>query len=392
MNEKRTGKTLYVVVLPLIAVFSLALGGCGRDVIEEQVSAGGVYLSKSAGANFDQSATRVDEGNIASFDLGQIHRSPNDSNTVFMGAGENGMAISRDDGQSWNVVPTGIAATIDVAMFKNNMLLASGYDASAQGVVMQSLDGGVSWQNVFTIPRSEEAKRFQIIGGGPAVPIGVSSLLVDTKQEGRLYAGTNDGTLFIAEQYGKTWRKAVELGSTSEAITGSRESSGIVRMMIPAGDFAELLMLTEDKRLLMLKGGAVEEMKVPQSLNEPSALGIVLSTRKVLSIAPVFGFPDALLIGTASGVVLTRDAGKTFIELNLPFDSTREITRMIVAVSPSNANRIFVVADGIVYRSEDNGLTWHTTSVGPVGFTITDFSINPSNASRVLAILKALAA
>ena len=63
---------------------------------------------------------------------------------------------------------------------------------------------------------------------------------------------------------------------------------------------------------------------------------------------------------------------------------------MVVAVSPTNSNRMLFAADGIVYRSEDGGTAWHTTSVGPVGFAITDISINPKNASRVLAVLKAI--
>lgn len=382
---------LHSIILPTVIVFSLALGGCGREDAQEKVSAGGVYLSKSAGANFDQSATRTDEGTIAEFDLGQIHRSPNDPNTVFMAAGTNGMVISSDDGQSWKALLTNMAATIDIVMFANNVLLASGYDEAGQGVVTQSIDGGVSWQNVFTIPRSEEKKRFQLIGGGDAIPIGITSLVADTRQEGRLYAGTNDGTLFVAEQYGKTWRKALEIGSATELVTGSRAGSGIVRMMMPLGSFADLLILTESGKLLAMKDAEIKEIKVPETLNTPAAFGLVLDTRKVLDMATIAGFPDALLLGTESGVVVTRDAGKTFIELNLPIDSTKEIARMIVGVSPSNPSRIFVVADGIVYRSEDNGLSWHTTSIGPVGFTITDLSINPKNASRVLAVLKALA-
>ncbi len=381
---------MHAVAFPAIMAASLVLGGCGREEVHK-VPSGGIYLSKSAGASFEQSVNLTQGGTIDSFDLGAIHRSPANANIVFLAAGSNGMVISRDDGQAWQAVPTTMAATVDVAMFPNNVMIASGYDEARRGVVKQSVDGGVSWHTVFTIPQEERKQRFQFIRGGAAVPIGITSLAVNPKQEGQLYAGTNDGTLFIAEQYGKVWRKAAEIGDTSEIVTGSRAGAGIIRIIIPIGDFADLMMLTEDKRLMLMKGGEIRELKVPESLDAPSVFGVVLDERKILDAATIPGFPDALLIGTETGAVLTRDAGETFIELNVPLDSTREIARMVVSVSPSNTDRVFIVADGVVYRSEDSGQTWHTTSVGPAGFTVTDLSINPANASRVLAILKALA-
>jgi len=94
-------------------------------------------------------------------------------------------------------------------------------------------------------------------------------------------------------------------------------------------------------------------------------------------------------LGSDKGAVITKDGGKTFSEIALPFDASKVVSLMVVAVSPSNTNRMLIAADGIVYRSEDGGKAWHTTSIGPVGYAITDISINPKNAARVLAVVKA---
>lgn len=381
---------LNVIIVPSVVFMALALGGCSKnDVVK--IPSGGTYISTSAGASFDQAVqTNVTGETIESFDLGKIHRALSDSNTVFMAAGEKGMVRSIDDTNTWEVIPTNLATTIDVALMKTGILLAAGIDADGQGTVVRSLDAGKSWQNVFTLPRPTQKKRFQIISGGSRLPTSIVALEVDPRNEDKVWAGTNDGTIFSAESSGQVWKTVAELSSSSQIVTGDRSDAGIVRMEVSSTKPDEMFIVTQKKRFIRVTEGKATVIKVPESLSAPTPFGVILDDRNILDVSFIPGFPDALLLGSEKGAVITKDGGKTFLEITLPFDASKIVSRMVVAVSPTNSNRIIIAAEGIVYRSEDNGKSWHTTSIGPVGYAITDISINPKNASRVLAVLKAI--
>ncbi len=382
--------TLNILVIPSIFIFSLALGGCSREQVVE-IPPGGAYLSTSAGATFEQAVSANVAGDtIAGFDLGKIHRALFDPNIVFMAAGTEGMVLSMDDAETWEILPTTLTTTIDVSYLRSGILLATGVDENGQGSVVRSLDRGKTWQNVFTMPLQVEQKRFQIISGGTRVPVSIVSLELDPRVEDRVWAGTNDGTIFTAESSGQLWKTVTELASSSQIITGDRFDAGIVSMEVSSTREDEIFVVTQKKQLIRIQGEEQFLIRVPETTSGASPFGVLLEERNILDVSFVPGFPNALLIGTEKGAVITRDGGETYIELRLPIDASKIVSRMVVAVSPTNANRIVIAADGIIYRSEDGGQAWHTTSIGPVGFTITDLSINPKNASRVLAILKAI--
>ena len=380
-----------IITLPVLVVFSLALGGCTREEVKS-VPSGGTYLSVSGGASFDQAVTGTKENeNIALYDLGKIHRSAQNPSIIFMAAGEKGMVISRDDAATWETIPTSLSGTVDVAMLHTGVLIATGIDKDGQGSVVRSLDNGKSWQNVFTLPLSQQKKTIRIIGGGSELVPAIISLEVDAQNDDMVWAGTNDGTIFSAEQSGKVWKKVAEIPTTAALVTGDRSGAAIVRLEGVAASWADVLMITQDKKMLAIKDGTVNTIAVPEVLDSPLAFGGVSGNRNILDVSLVPGFPNALIIGTDKGAVVTRDAGKTFVELRLPFDASKRVSNMVVAISPTNANRILVAADGIIYRSEDAGTAWQTANVGPIGFGITDISINPKNAARVLTVLKAIA-
>lgn len=379
-----------IITLPVLVVFSLALGGCTREEVKS-VPSGGTYLSVSGGASFDQAVTGTKENeNIALYDLGKIHRSAQNPSIIFMAAGEKGMVISRDDAATWETIPTSLSGTVDVAMLHTGVLIATGIDKDGQGSVVRSLDNGKSWQNVFTLPLSQQKKTIRIIGGGSELVPAIISLEVDAQNDDMVWAGTNDGTIFSAEQSGKVWKKVAEIPTTAALVTGDRSGAAIVRLEGVAASWADVLMITRDKKMLAIKDGTVNTIAVPEVLDSPLAFGGVSGNRNILDVSLVPGFPNALIIGTDKGAVVTRDAGKTFVELRLPFDASKRVSNMVVAISPTNANRILVAADGIIYRSEDAGTAWQTANVGPIGFGITDISINPKNAARVLTVLKAI--
>ncbi len=366
------------------------LGGCFSDE-KKATPPGGTYISTSGGASFEQSVTGAGENSesIALYDLGKIHRSLQDPNSIVIAAGEKGMVISRDDAVTWQTIAIPqLLATIDAIQLPSGILLATGVDTVGQGVATRSLDSGKSWQVMHTIPLSDKKPGLQILKGPTAPPATIVVLEIDPRHPDRIYAGTNDGTLLLAEQSGKVWRKVAELASPTASVTGDRTGAGIIRMIASSVHDGELMIVTRDKRLLRFKDDKSVEIKVPESTMVPLSFGLASGSRKVLNATLIPQFPDALLIGSTDGVVVTRDAGKSYVPLQLPIDASKTFVAMGLAVSPKNANRILITIDGIVYRSEDSGRTWHTTDLGTIGLRITDISINPINPARVLVVAK----
>ena len=388
---------LSALALPLVMMPALLLGGCSSDE-KKATPAGGTYLSTTAGASFEQSvqAPDTEDANIALYDLGRIHRALQDPNTIVIAAGGSGIVVSYDDGVTWKNIPIpGMQAAIDVVLLPSGIFIATGVDSVGQGVASRSLDSGKSWQNVFTIPLPDKKPGIQILKGPTAPPATVVALEIDPKHPDRIWAGTNDGTILLAEQSGKTWRKVVEVASPTSAVTGDRQGAGIIRLIASPVNGSDLTIVTKDKRLLEFKDNKVREVKVPESISVPTSFGLALGSRKVLNAILIPGFPDAFLIGSSDGAVVTRDKGKSYLPLQLPIDASKTFTSMGLAVSPKNVNRILIAIDGIVYRSEDSGTTWNTTDLpdrqaglGTTGLRITDMSINPNNPARVLVIAK----
>ncbi len=97
-------------------------------------------------------------------------------------------------------------------------------------------------------------------------------------------------------------------------------------------------------------------------------------------------FPLALFVGVDDGAVITRDGGKTWVQLNLPLDKSTSFNAAAVAASPTNSARLLVGINTVVYRSEDGGVTWNTFSLGAQAIGITSILIDPTNASSVLLV------
>lgn len=379
-----------VFALPVIMIGMLALGGCSRTAPIQQTPPGGTYVSVSAGALFEQSVKTVNspDATIASYDLGKIHRSSQDSALIYIAAGKDGVVVSHDDGATWATISLPLAGVIDVVQTKSGVLLASGVDVAGQGIVTRSIDGGKTWQNMLTLPIDKNSKTFQLIKGGSSAPASIIAMEVDPFQSNRVWVGTNDGTVFAGEQDGRTWRKVVDITSRASQITGDRSGAGVARLIPSPFNANDMLIVTKDYRLLELKDGKVTDIRVPIHFDQQTPFGVNLGSQKVLSASYVPGFKDALLVGTDTGAVVTRDGGKSWISLKLPLDASKILSSVVVAISPTNVNRIFVIADGIVYRSEDGGTNWNTTDIGPAGYPVTDISINPANAAHMLAVVK----
>ncbi len=380
---KEPSKILPIIIFPIALVGMLQLGGCAQTGIPLSQE-GGTYLSTSAGARFTQSVEIEGEEGvyIANFALGEIHRPKHKSDTVYIAAGNQGIVVSENDGDTWKVIRTSLAQTLDIVLLANGTLVASGTNAEGQGLIVRSLDEGKSWHVVLTIPTPKKKGGINIIGGGSSKE--VSSILIsiepDPFKTDRLYAGSSLGTIFAGEQSAKTW---------SSIHTVQEKSSGSARfavLNIVPSPFTqgEILIVTKDQQLARINNDGQSFITVPQYINEPNSRRSLGGTRKIRDVTYIEQYPDGLLVATEQGVVATRDNGETWMDLGLPVEESQIFNSVVVAVSPTNADRLLVAINGVIYRSEDGGRSWNTFSLNLANHIIQDISINPRNAGRVL--------
>lgn len=374
---------LSVIILPFVFFSLLAAGGCTRVKTAAPPPPGGVYLSSSAGANFDQSVMLAGgEGHIAALPLQHAVRPSFDTSKIYIAAGASGIVSSGDGGHSWSLIPVPLTVTSDIVPLSNGVLVATGTDASGQGYVVRTIDQGKSWETTLTIPLPSKKQGFQLFKTNDAPAAVVISIAADPFRADRLYGGTNLGSILVGEQSGKTWRTLTTLSSLSGA------SALAISGLVPSPHRAdELLVVTTGGTLHRLSGTADSIIKIKQDLSgKADNIYSYGGAKLVRSAAFIKSFPQALLAGTDDGAIFSRDAGVTWQQLNLPVDAAKGFSTAVVATSPSNSSRMFVGLNNVLYRSEDGGQNWNTFPFQAGGRVITSILIDPANAANVVVV------
>ncbi len=367
---KKTSPRLLVLSLPFLIIGTLQLTGCLRRELPPP-SPGGAYRSTSGGAQFDQSVRLADEkgnlvGYVASLPLRTIHRPSAAPATLFATASGEGAVVSHDDGVTWRKINQPLISITGLVALKSGVLLASGTNEAGAGLVTRSLDSGASWEDVLTIPAFKKPKSqvYEIIKPPPPPPVFVSSLALNPFQEDNIYATTSTGDLMAGEQSGKVWNNILTV-SPIRKVSPSPHQDG------------ELLLVTTAGELIRAEDGQAETIELPKRA-------------KALDVIYIQQFPAAILVGSDSGVFISRDRGDTWLELPLPISTSAPLRSVVVRVSPTNPDRFLVSVDSVLYRSEDGGETWNALSLDLPNHIITDISIDPTNAARVLLVTSPL--
>lgn len=355
------------LALPFLFIGTLQLAGCASGDISPPPP-GGAYRSTSGGAQFDQSVNLVDEAGtltsyIAQLSLRTIHRTSADPATIYVTAAGQGIVVSRDDGVTWQKVNQPLASATGTIMIKDGVLLTSGTNSDGEGIVIRSLDSGRSWERVLTIPAFKKDKKpffMEIIKPPPLPSVFVSYIVPNPFHEDRVYATTSTGDLHAGEQSGKVWHNILTVSAT--------------RRVFPSPHIeGELLLVTVDGDLIRSIDDEEETIQLPSGVS-------------AIDAAYIQQFPDAMLIGTSQGAYISRDRGVTWLKLALPISTSAPLRNVVVRTSPTNPNRFLISVDSVLYRSEDGGKTWNALSLNLPNHVITDISIDPTNAARVLVI------
>ena len=379
----------YILMVPLVVVGMLQLSGCLPR--SGTVPPGGAYLSESAGASFDQSVGvegKADQ-NIARFPLQHGFRSPEHSQQVFIAAGSRGLVVSDTGGKTWRVISVPLVQTLDVSVLGNGTWVVSGIDGAGQGFILRSLDEGKSWEIVQTVPVPVKKGGFQFLSEDARASVTLS-LARDPHNADRIYAGSSLGTIIVGEQSAKVWKTIHTLHSATSELLGTEPGFSIKRLIPSPHRSGELLLVTTSGSLIRVREGTQSTLRIPRFIESATPFGDAVQSRRIFDVSYISSFPQALFVATTNGPVISRDDGKTWVDLKAPIDTTESFNRGTIAVSPTNSNRLFVAVNHVLYRSEDSGTTWNTFDIGLKEHAITQLLIDPTNAAHVVAIVQAI--
>ena len=275
----------------------------------------------------------------------QVAAHPRYANTVFA-VTTGGLFRSADAGSHWKAVrgglpegSAGLLMVIDPVSPRRMYLLTEG------NALFKSLDGGFSWRPMdgSFIP----ADRF------------IRAFATDPRSSRTLYASV-DELVYKSTDGGASWKA-----------TGAGLEGYVFTLLSPPDRPGALYAGTDKGLFLSLDGGATW---VRQSLGlPPSGTVFQLAASGQALLASVYG------TGHRNGVFRSRDGGSSWA-----FSGKGIFAMDVTAIASGAPGTIWILADFMLFRSTDDGLTWsliRTTLRPPVAL-----AVDPTDRSKVFVV------
>lgn len=217
---------------------------------------------------------------------------------------------------------------------------------------------------VFASDGSASFKRWHSVGpaGGD-----VRAVEVDPKNKDHLFLTTLDGQIYGSYDAGKSWELLANLHEPQlildDIIVDPRDSN-VIYVAGHRGKLAGGFFKSTD-------GGSTWR-KAPE-LKDQSIHAMVQSSRD----------PDMLLVGTVTGVWISRDSGDTWTKFT---SNTAPEKLDSLAIDPRDSNVIYAGTWWRAYKSTDGGSSWRLVKNGMLDDSdVFAIDINPDNPDHVIA-------
>lgn len=304
-----------------------------------------VFRSIDAGSTWSQTTSTFDDEPRLVVTAGAAGR--------FLLATASQLYRSIDGGLTWGRLPLGSQASGLTAIHAHAGLPALLFVGTQDGM-LRSTDGGATWTSVMTLP--------QRVDGVQAV---VSEASID-----RAMFATADRRLFVSSDQGATWAPA-----SSQPPVLAR-SLAIAR----GGDG------TGDALVTAYQGVATASLPSLMDWRTSGFGAWFTGVREILTT------PTGLIArGEASNGVfwMSRDRARTWLprQVRLSSGATPFVTALVT--DPASADRLVSGAEpsdaGVLFASDDGGLTWRRRDTGLPMSRVGSIAISPHNAGHLLA-------
>jgi photosystem II stability/assembly factor-like uncharacterized protein len=328
-------------------------GGCGALCVGGLC--GGVFKSRDGGQSWEAINSGLSCSDTVSNnrDVSVMAIDPSSPATLYIAGTDGGVFKSTNEGLTWTAVNAGLNGTRVVALaivpLSSSMLFAGTLDNG----VFRSSNGGQSWESVNSGLSSTDVYCLAIDPSSPAI----------------LYAGTQSGGVFKSTSSGGSWT----------ASTTGLSSLGILALAIdpssPATIYAGAVSQTFAPPSELARGGV---FKSSDGGGSWAAINTGLANTAVQALAIDPSVPATLYAGTFSGSGFN---GGIFKTTNGSQSWTASLTNTDVyalAIHPSAPATIYASTSTGLQKSTDGGGSWKV--IGDGGYWLT---IDPSDPATI---------
>jgi len=331
----------FVFLFPLI--FAMPLMGPSCSVNKND---GGAYKTFDEGKSWKQVAT-IEENtkeDLTTSDATKLVSDPFNSDVVFLVTKEKGLYVSKTYGDTWKRILPETATVYDLSAdpFTKGHLYASVL-LNERGKIIESTNGGTDWNEIYT-----EA----------GVGTYITHLKADPFLQNSLSAVNSEGLLIRSLDKGVTWKPMFPFNEALSAFIMDEQAPGSFWALSQKGlwqsqngglDFTLLeldpemgyrfLLLQKEKNNLFL---GTEKGLFRSTDNAKTWEKIVtLNNPEEFPVNAITFFPNSpgkFTIGAGMTLYITRDNGQTFQAIQ--FDLSREVTSILI--KPDNPAQILV--------------------------------------------------
>ncbi|MFL6469022.1 MAG: WD40/YVTN/BNR-like repeat-containing protein, partial [Pyrinomonadaceae bacterium] len=351
----------------------------------------GFWLSTTGGKSWSLTTQR-------NLEINSIAVHPDDPQRIYIATNVYGVMISEDGGK--NFAPSNASFTsrftysVTADSSQPHRLYATTQNtASSGGFVFYSSDGGQTWSqskgidpnrvSPFTILQDRTTPESMLLGTNQgiyrSVDRGISWTLIEPPKppvkKGGKGAATAKKGVAAAVKTTATVKKPALVKPVEPADAGPQ--------VIPVlTEKVKVLAFTEDGKNGILAGtdnGLYRTYDIAKGW-EKLPFGETLNSNVfVIYSTPLI--PGTIWVGTASsGVIVSRDDGKTWERLSVVPDNTPVSS---IAVDPKRPNNVYIGTIQTFYVSRDGGRNWSRRGGGlPLG-NYTSILINPNNTDEM---------
>jgi len=189
----------------LLIIFSVSLSGCTNPILGNSTGsskAGGVMKSSDAGKTWEIKNKAGEKSNINKVEVYSMAIDPVDTNKIYLGTKDKGIAVSKNGAENWEKMdfPGNKVYGIAINHFNPGNIYASGV-VGERGKLFRTDDYGESWNEIYTEPADGTV---------------VTSLAMDKNNASVLYMGTSEGVVVKTVDGGVSWRN---LCKAEDAVT-----------------------------------------------------------------------------------------------------------------------------------------------------------------------------